>query len=59
MLGIISHVIILFLGGYYTLTIKELPVFKPNDYFFEHYWDEKSGEEKGEAYARIMREIMA
>lgn len=35
-------------------------MFKPNDYFFEHHWDEKSGEKKWEAYARVVREeIMA
>ena len=59
MIGIIPHVILLLCGGNYSLTVKEYPVFEPNDYFFEHYWDEKSGEDKGETYARIMRVIMA
>ena len=44
----------------YTLNIKIYPVFKPNDYFFEHHWDKDSGEQKWEAYARVVREeIMA
>ena len=40
--------------------IKIYPVFKPNEYFFKHYWDENSGEQKWEVYRRIVREeIMA
>ena len=40
-----------------SLTIKELPTFEPNDYFFKNH--QKEGEDKWETYARIMREIMA
>ena len=49
----------IFLGSvpYASLYIKELPVFKPNDYFFENH--QKKDEEKWETYARIVREIMA
>jgi hypothetical protein len=47
------------MNPYVTLRIREYPVFEPNDYFFEHHWDEKSGEEKWEAYARVIREIIA
>lgn len=42
---------------YMTAHIKELPVFKPNDYFFKHHV--KEGEEKWMAYMRVIREIMA
>jgi hypothetical protein len=35
----------------------ELPVFKPNDYFFKHHQREK--EEKWETFARVTRELMA
>jgi len=38
-------------------TIKVLPIFKPNDFFFEKHQQE--GEEKDETYARVMRVIMA
>ena len=34
-----------------------MPTFTPNDYFWKHHWD-SSKEEKWEAYARAVREIM-
>ena len=42
---------------YYTLHIKQYPVFKPNDYFFEHHWD-STKEEKWEAFARVVRNVI-
>ena len=39
-----------------TMHIKIYPVFKPNDYFFEKHWRKDQGEEKWEAYARVVRE---
>jgi len=42
---------------YTYLSIKELPVFEPNDYFFKNH--QKENEEKWETYARVLREIMA
>ena len=36
-----SNFIILSTGFYNNLKIKEYPVFKPNDYFWKHHWDEK------------------
>lgn len=43
-----------------TLHMKVYPVFKPNDYFWANHWDEKSGIDKWEAYAKVVREeIMA
>ena len=36
----------------------QLPVFKPNDFFWANHWQEGK-EEKWEAYARVMREIIA
>ena len=45
---------------YFTIDIMLFPVFKPNEYFFKHHWNEKSGEQKWEAYLRVVREeIMA
>ena len=34
-----------------------MPVFHPNDYFWEHHWDGK--EEKWEAFARAIRNIIS
>lgn len=40
------------------MNVKVYPIFKPNDYFWTHHW--RAGEEKWEAYARVVREeIMA
>jgi hypothetical protein len=39
------------------MTLNEMPVFRPNDYFWQHHWNGK--EEKWVAYARAMRIIMA
>ena len=36
--------------------MKQYPVFRPNEYFWEHHWNESSGEAKWEAYARVIRE---
>lgn len=36
--------------------MKVYPAFKPNDYFFEHHWNKDTGEQKWEAYARVVRE---
>lgn len=48
------------LTSYFTVEIRLFPVFKPNEYFFKHHWSEKSGEERWEAYRRVVREeIMA
>lgn len=42
------------------MKLKVYPVFKPNDYFWKHHWDEKTGEEKWQAFARVVRkEVMA
>lgn len=41
-----------------TATVQELPVFEPNDYFWEHHWDE-SKQEKWEVYAETIRKIIA
>lgn len=38
--------------------IQELPVFEPNEYFWKNHWQEGK-EEKWEAFARVMQQIMA
>ena len=39
------------------VTKLELPVFRPNDFFFQHH--QMEGEEKWQTYARVMRDIMS
>ena len=38
-----------------------LPVFEPNDYFWENHWikEGENKEQKWEAFARVTRQIMA
>lgn len=43
--------------GICLVTMKEMPVFEPNEYFWKNHWDGK--EEKVLLYCRIMQEIMA
>ena len=40
------------------MSLKELPVFKPNEYFWKNHWN-KDKEERWEAYARVMRQLIA
>lgn len=44
-------------GWFWTSTIIELPVFEPNEYFWQKHWDGK--EQKWEAYARVIQKIIA
>lgn len=44
-------------GGVSFVYMSEMPVFKPNDFFWENHWDGK--EEKWIAYARAMQKIVA
>ena len=37
-------------------TMTELPIFRPNEFFWENHWDGK--EQKWDAYARAVRQIM-
>jgi len=37
---------------FYTYSLKEMPVFEPNEYFWKHHWDGK--EEKWVVYARVI-----
>ena len=39
------------------LTSYQLPVFEPNEYFWNHHWDGK--EEKWLTYANVIRKIIA
>ena len=53
---ILSHVFLLMCQPYVTCEVEELPVFEPNDYFFEHHMQE--GEEKWQTYMRVIRQLM-
>ena len=37
----------------------EMPVFAPNQYFWDKYWDGKDPEKKWQVYAEAVREAMA
>lgn len=57
--NMVAHFVLVTCNPYMTLHLKEYPVFKPNEYFWKHYWNEKGGEQRWEAYARVIREIIA
>lgn len=42
---------------YSRITKIDLPIFKPNEYFFSHH--QREGEERWETYARVVRDIMS
>ena len=56
--GIQWAIILTMVTLYTTIHVDYLPIFKPNDYFWENHWHEGK-EEKWEAYARAVRAIMA
>ena len=37
----------------------EMPVFTPNDYFWNKYWDGKDPADKWKVFAKAVREAMA
>lgn len=57
-LGIVNHLNVIGMAIFMTLTVDELPVFEPNEYFWKNHWREGK-EEKWEAFARVVRDIMA
>lgn len=50
------HYFICFMSPFHTGHMKVYPVFKPNQFFWDNHWSESSGEQKWEAYARVVRE---
>lgn len=52
-LGFLSATLTVVNAIFYTVKCKELPVFEPNEYFWQHHWQEGK-EEKWEAYARVI-----
>ena len=55
--GFFFHSLVTMACIFITADIQYMPVFAPNDYFWEHHWEEGK-EEKWEAFARVVREIM-
>lgn len=56
-LALLHFFTIVFGHGITSYVCNELPVFKPNDFFWEHHWDGK--EDKWRLYARVMQQIIA
>jgi len=54
----LAAVNVLFHCGLTLFTIYEMPVFEPNEFFWQNHWQEGK-EEKWQAYARAVRELMA
>mmetsp|Transcript_5650 Transcript_5650/g.8937 ORF Transcript_5650/g.8937 Transcript_5650/m.8937 type:complete len:94 (+) Transcript_5650:848-1129(+) len=55
-----NHYYYVFLSYFIIPHLKIYPVFKPNEYFWKHHYDENSGLSKWETYAKVVREeIMA
>jgi len=53
----LPHYLIGAANPFSTATCTILPIFKPNDYFFENH--QKEGEEKWETFARVVRLLMS
>ncbi len=56
-MNVFSHILLMCCQPFTIITVQELPVFEPNDYFFKHHMQE--GEIKWVTYMRVIREIMA
>ena len=57
-LGFFKHLPSVCLAPFFTINVYELPVFTPNDYFWENHWKEGT-EEKYAVFSRSVREIIA
>jgi lysophosphatidylcholine acyltransferase / lyso-PAF acetyltransferase len=57
-MGIFEHFFLCAMTPYITLTIKEFPVFKPNEFFWKQHYDPASGKQRWEVYADVIRNII-
>jgi hypothetical protein len=57
-LGFLNSQILIQSCGYITINVDVLPIFLPNEFFWNHHWQEGK-EEKWEAFARVTRDIIA
>ena len=58
MIGYIPSGFLMIMNPYIWMHIKEYPVFKPNQYFWDNHW-QKGKEEQWEAYARVIKNIIS
>ena len=56
--GFISHLILSQGCGLMKISVHYLPDFEPNEYFWQHHWQEGK-EEKWEAFARAVRDTLS
>lgn len=56
-LDVIAHMILVCAQPYTTCAVRELPVFRPNEFFFSHH--QREGEERWQTYMRVVRQLMA
>jgi len=56
-LPLVEYCLLICFAGFQTMTLNEMPVFSPNEYFWKNHWD--GVEPKWCAYARCVREAMA
>jgi len=54
--GIVHHILVL-VSVFSVLEVYEMPIFRPNEYFWKHH--QKEGEEKWQTYARVIRDIIS
>lgn len=52
-ISFLAYMNVLYACGIVAVTYNEMPVFKPNEYFWKHHWDGK--EDKWVAFARAVR----
>lgn len=52
-ISMVAHILVMIHTLYTRYTLYEMPVFKPNEYFWKHHWDGK--EERWKPFARAVR----
>ena len=52
----LSHYILAAGNLYTVLEVYEMPIFRPNEYFWKHH--QRKNEEKWQTYARVIRDII-
>ena len=54
--GFVHHVLTCS-AFFVTLNVYEMPIFRPNDFFWKNH--QREGEEKWETYSRVIRDIIS
>ena len=55
-ISMVAHILVMIHTFRTKYVVHEMPVFKPNDYFWKNHWDGK--EDKWKTYARAVRSVM-